>query len=103
MVICSGELDAVDDREANATDSSDEDNEDEGTLKCLQIDLRRFGLGKPIYSCSTNVAFLTVASLHYCRQTWPRESLLSRSRGKQDQSYVQLNFQDGELAGTSSA
>jgi len=48
MVICSGELDAVDDRQANAAadDIADDDEEDDGTLKCLQIDLRRFGLDK---------------------------------------------------------
>jgi len=45
MVICSGELDAV----ANATtDFETEENDDNsgGILKCLQIDLRRFGLDK---------------------------------------------------------
>lgn len=53
MVICSGELDAADHRLANGTESDDEDeNQEEGTfylgnaLKCLQIDLRRFGLDK---------------------------------------------------------
>jgi hypothetical protein len=53
MVICSGELDAADDRLANGIESDDEDeDQEEGTfylgnvLKCLQIDLRRFGLGK---------------------------------------------------------
>lgn len=55
MVICSGELDAADHRLANGTESDDEDeNQEEGTfylgnaLKCLQIDLRRFGLGKSV-------------------------------------------------------
>lgn len=51
MVICGGELDAAD-RRLEGTDCSDE--EDEATdmhtrstsLKCLQIDLRRFGLDK---------------------------------------------------------
>ena len=50
MVICSGELDAADMRLA-AMDSSDEEDEaaddSSNSLKCLQIDLRRFGLGKP--------------------------------------------------------
>jgi hypothetical protein len=48
MVICSGELDAV----ANATaDFETEENDDNsgGILKCLQIDLRRFGLGEHQY------------------------------------------------------
>jgi len=54
MVICSGELDAADDRQGNAAstpaaaaaETLDEYDEDDGTLKCLQIDLRRFGLDK---------------------------------------------------------
>jgi len=53
MVICSGELDAADDRMNNGIDPSLEDDDEEeglhvqgGTLKCLQIDLRRFGLDK---------------------------------------------------------
>ena len=49
MVSCSGELDAVGDRDTNAVELSDEDEDDQSassTLRCLQIDLRRFGLGK---------------------------------------------------------
>ena len=53
MVICSGELDAADNRLANGIESEDEDDEQEentfylgNALKCLQIDLRRFGLGE---------------------------------------------------------
>lgn len=50
MVICSGELDAVDDRNANPSFIDFHDDDEEGpqgnTLKCLQIDLRRFGLGE---------------------------------------------------------
>ncbi|KIY49497.1 hypothetical protein FISHEDRAFT_41272 [Fistulina hepatica ATCC 64428] len=49
MVICAGELDAADARHAipggDDTDYEDEDS-DNGTLKCLQINLRRLGLGK---------------------------------------------------------
>ncbi|KAI0796926.1 hypothetical protein C8Q75DRAFT_802592 [Abortiporus biennis] len=59
MVICSGELDILDSRANSPTHSSDEsdseddnddsksgfDTEPQGTLKCLQIDLRKFGLG----------------------------------------------------------
>ncbi|EIW82292.1 hypothetical protein CONPUDRAFT_123058 [Coniophora puteana RWD-64-598 SS2] len=49
MVACSGGLDALDAR--NSLLESDESEEDDllaqgGTLKCLQIDLRRFGLDK---------------------------------------------------------
>jgi hypothetical protein len=40
MVICSGELDAVE----NPTVEEDDESSG-GILKCLQIDLRRFGLG----------------------------------------------------------
>lgn len=53
MVICGGELDAVDDRINNGAEScSAEEGKEQGpdsqgcTLKCLQIDLRRFGLGE---------------------------------------------------------
>ncbi|KAH9482540.1 hypothetical protein JR316_0004640 [Psilocybe cubensis] len=53
MVICSGELDAADLRMEEGADSSDEDDEvddasprSSNSLKCLQIDLRRFGLDK---------------------------------------------------------
>jgi len=52
MVICSGELDAAD-RRLEGIDSSDEEDEADdmctqgSSLKCLQIDLRRFGLGRP--------------------------------------------------------
>jgi len=51
MVICSGELDAAD-RRIEGMDCSDEEDEDDmctrsNSLKCLQIDLRRFGLGTP--------------------------------------------------------
>lgn len=55
MVICSGELDAADIRLANGIEP-DDDDDSEGqddntsylgnTLKCLQVDLRRYGLGK---------------------------------------------------------
>ncbi|KAF9226689.1 hypothetical protein BS17DRAFT_806773 [Gyrodon lividus] len=51
MLICAGELDALDARDSNSDSESDEDQDDDtlsesGTLKCLQIDLRRFGLDK---------------------------------------------------------
>jgi hypothetical protein len=52
MVICGGELDAAD-RLLEGIDSSDEEDEADdmcarsSSLKCLQIDLRRFGLGTP--------------------------------------------------------
>ncbi|KAF9238745.1 hypothetical protein BU15DRAFT_88205 [Melanogaster broomeanus] len=51
MLICAGELDALDAHDSNSDSESDEDQDDDtlsegGTLKCLQIDLRRFGLDK---------------------------------------------------------
>lgn len=57
MVICSGELDVLDSRAASpdipqgdSEEDSDEENsrlaETQGTLKCLQIDLTKFGLGE---------------------------------------------------------
>lgn len=50
MLICAGELDALDVHPVNSDSDSDQDQDsdpllDGGTLKCLQIDLRRFGLG----------------------------------------------------------
>lgn len=48
MVLCGGELDAADARAAGqgALDEEDDDADDGACLKCLQIDLRRFGLDK---------------------------------------------------------
>ncbi|KAF8843082.1 hypothetical protein BDN67DRAFT_924745 [Paxillus ammoniavirescens] len=51
MLICAGELDTLDAHDSNSDSESDEDQDDDtlsegGTLKCLQIDLRRFGLDK---------------------------------------------------------
>ena len=59
MVMCSQELDVVDSRNASPERWAQEDEDDtedgdtpgelpepEGTLKCLQIDLRKFGLGE---------------------------------------------------------
>lgn len=51
MLICAGELDALDAHPASSDSESDQDQNSDalsegGTLKCLQIDLRRFGLGK---------------------------------------------------------
>lgn len=51
MLICAGELDALDAHAADADSDSDQDQNSDallegGTLKCLQIDLRRFGLGE---------------------------------------------------------
>lgn len=58
MVICSGELDAADSR-LEGEDSSDEYDSEynemssrSNSLKCLQIDLRRFGLGMYTRLCS---------------------------------------------------
>jgi hypothetical protein len=45
MVICSGELDSVENAADVEVDDDDDENS-EGILKCLQIDLRRFGLGR---------------------------------------------------------
>ncbi|KAF9263711.1 hypothetical protein L218DRAFT_999566 [Marasmius fiardii PR-910] len=51
MVICGGELDAADQRIAEGKDSREEepesdDESDQNMLKCLQLDLRKFGLDK---------------------------------------------------------
>lgn len=51
MLICAEELDALDVHAANSDSDSDQDQNgdapsERGTLKCLQIDLRRFGLGE---------------------------------------------------------
>lgn len=73
MVICSGELDVLDSRAASpmgGREGEDEedveegsgrsgfDGDEQGTLKCLQIDLRKFGLGESLSSavaCSTTL------------------------------------------------
>lgn len=66
MVICSGELDAADERIANGTVSSDDDNEEDdddssyslgSALRCLQIDLQRFGLGMFLSSPTSSINF----------------------------------------------
>jgi hypothetical protein len=87
MVICSGELDSVD--KTTADDQIDEDDDDDensdGILKCLQIDLRRFGLGRHRY------IFLATWILSVCpfdRQTRSRKPLFSSSRGKRYKSHV---------------
>jgi hypothetical protein len=51
-VICSGELDALDAHDLGHVDSSDDEDQEAqgGSLKCLQIDLRRFGLGEFLHS-----------------------------------------------------
>lgn len=58
MMICAGELDALEEQSSSA-DSDSEEEEDTlssgGTLKCLQIDLRRFGLG---------TSFLAISRMH---------------------------------------
>jgi hypothetical protein len=55
MMICAGELDALEEQSSSA-DSDSEEEEDTlssgGTLKCLQIDLRRFGLGMSSFAIS---------------------------------------------------
>ncbi|KII94990.1 hypothetical protein PLICRDRAFT_169693 [Plicaturopsis crispa FD-325 SS-3] len=64
MVICGGDLDAIDDRSGpfQSPDFSDEEDEDQAsqgsTLKCLQIDLCRLGLGKSL-SFFVSTRFLT--------------------------------------------
>lgn len=72
MVICSGELDLQDSRAGSphGDEPTDDANEDEdsfvlpetqGTLKCLQIDLRKFGLGT-CYATGRYLPLLTSAS-----------------------------------------
>ncbi|KAH7887539.1 hypothetical protein F5I97DRAFT_1941955 [Phlebopus sp. FC_14] len=85
MVICAGELDALDAQRSSTDSDSDDDHDDtpseEGILKCLQIDLRRFGLDKHglvnrysrileenginhMYSSTVKTANLLVAKAH---------------------------------------
>lgn len=89
MLSCAGELDALDSgpfsRVCDSEDSDeDEDMLEEGTLRCLQIDLRRFGLDKHglvnrysrvlednginhMYSSTYKTANLLVAKAHASR------------------------------------
>ncbi|EGO02036.1 hypothetical protein SERLA73DRAFT_166540 [Serpula lacrymans var. lacrymans S7.3] len=46
MVICGGELDALDAHSSSDSEDDEESDSESSTLKCLQIDLRRFGLDK---------------------------------------------------------
>lgn len=46
MVICGGELDFLDQPSPSGSDDDEEEEEETGMLRCLQIDLRRFGLDK---------------------------------------------------------
>lgn len=91
MVICSGELDAADLRLAGVDSSDDEDesydrSERSSSLKCLQIDLRRFGLGKE--SCPMrNLSYFWHAFLDY-RQAWSCEPFFTRTRDEQHQPHV---------------
>ena len=82
MVISSGELDAADSR-LEVGDSSDECDEFDdlsfgsNSLKCLQIDLRRFGLG--IYNLVLCLTIHTAVETFFYRQTWSRGSILEGS------------------------
>jgi len=89
MLICAGELDAHDAHAADVDSDSDQDQNSDalsegGTLKCLQIDLRRFGLDKHglvsrysrtleenginhMYSSTFKTANLLVAKVHTSR------------------------------------
>ncbi|KAF8559190.1 hypothetical protein OG21DRAFT_1474571 [Imleria badia] len=88
MLICAGELDTLDAHANSDSDSDQEQNSDAllegGTFKCLQIDLRRFGLDKHglvsrysrvleenginhMYSSTYKTANLLVAKAHTSR------------------------------------
>lgn len=80
MVICGAELDVADD------DSEDELSDLHGsTLKCLQVDLRQFGLGELAY---TTHPFKLLTQVSLSRQTWPCESILPCAGEQRNQSYV---------------
>lgn len=92
MVICSGELDAADERLASGTESSDDENEEDddpsyslgSALKCLQIDLQRFGLGVFNYSTTSK----KYSDGYKIRQSWSREPFLTGPRRKWHQPHV---------------
>lgn len=103
MVMCSEELDVVDSRNASperwaevdegASSEDDDDDgalpEPEGMLKCLQIDLRKFGLGESatvllLFGCGGTL----IVTWGTGRETWVGESLLADARGERDQPYV---------------
>jgi hypothetical protein len=50
MVICGSELDAADEQ-LEPNENAEDDRYGSSTQKCLQVDLRRFGLGKGAF-CS---------------------------------------------------
>lgn len=56
-MICSDELETAENEDSSEEDLLEEDPSEprglSGTLKCLQIDLRKFGLGMSIYFSSS--------------------------------------------------
>ena len=93
-----------------------------GTMKCLQIDLQKFGLGTSRFAFLMSHVYPYVDVLPLClccslrapsnsnaysflfllkRETRPREQVLAGARRERDQSYVQLDVQNGQLTGES--
>ena len=69
MLICAGELDALDMHAADSDSDSDQDQNNDalsegGTLKCLQIDLRRFGLGEYLTLRSCTICLTYAVDKH---------------------------------------
>lgn len=99
MVICGGELDGADERmarqERGIEDPDDDDASNlDSTLKCLQIDLRKYGLG----GWRT---FLVPRDINFFRQTRIGQPIFSSARRKRNQPYVQCNLQNSESTGGS--
>lgn len=99
MVICGQELDAADERMARGdvgypedeafddADDMDSDSSQGSTLKCLQIDLRRFGLGGFNISLSFKEVHELIVFL-VLRQARLGESFLASIGGELHQPHV---------------
>lgn len=97
MVICSDELDALDSPAhpvAEAEEMDDEGHEmgdKNGPMRCLQIDLRQFGLGKnPLFAYLWSIWALRLIFCAFLprRQTRFSQPLFPRPGRERDQSYV---------------
>lgn len=94
MVICSDELDALDSPAhavAEAEDMDDEGHEmgdKNGPMRCLQIDLRQFGLGKILLPLRMYGLYIRITLNYLCflthRQARPSEPLFPRAGRKRD-------------------
>lgn len=73
--------------ENDEDEGDDEEGSGQRSLKCLQIDLRRFGLGV-YFSFLSFLNFVERNLISRYRQTWSRESILEGLGGERNQPHV---------------